>query len=153
MRTSSAGISLIKRFEGLRLKAYLDAVNVPTIGYGHTGLEVKLGLEISLEKAEELLRRDLARFEAAVNSLGEGSPHHLPCFTQNQFDACVSLCYNIGVGAFLRSTLYRLLREGKSNQAAAQFERWNRAGGKVLAGLTVRRKLERTLFEAPWWKT
>jgi lysozyme len=99
-----------------------------------------MGQKISAPEAEELLRKDLVRFEKAV-----GAGVRVP-FSQNQYDALVSLAFNIGVGAFSRSTLLRLLNAGKHTEAADQFLRWNKAGGKELKGLTTRRKDERALY-------
>ncbi|MHB0805997.1 lysozyme [Stutzerimonas nitrititolerans] len=140
MQTSQRGIDLIKSFEGLRLTAYDDGVGVQTIGYGHTK-GVKPGMKITENWAEELLRDDLAEFEAAVNGLVKVR------LCQHQFDALVSLVFNIGPGAFSDSTLLRLLNAGLYDDAALQFVRWNKGGGKVLSGLTRRRMAERKLFE------
>ncbi len=143
MKTSQRGIDLIKRFEGLRLTAYPDpgtGGDPWTIGYGHTN-GVKPGMKITENWAEELLRDDLAEFEAAVNGLVTVR------LCQHQFDALVSLVFNIGPGAFSDSTLLRLLNAGLYDDAALQFVRWNKGGGKVLSGLTRRRMAERKLFE------
>lgn len=143
MKTSQRGIDLIKSFEGLRLTAYPDpgtGGDPWTIGYGHTK-GVKPGMKITENWAEELLRDDLAEFEAAVNGLVKVR------LCQHQFDALVSLVFNIGPGAFSDSTLLRLLNAGLYDDAALQFVRWNKGGGKVLSGLTRRRMAERKLFE------
>lgn len=139
MRTSQKGINLIKKFEGCRLEAYKCPAGIWTIGYGHTK-GVKDGQIITQEQAEEFLREDLRIFEQAVESCVK-----VP-LSQNQFDALVSFCYNCGNGALKTSTLLRLLNEGKYKDASEQFLRWNKAGGKVLAGLTRRREEERELF-------
>ena len=137
---SKAGVELIKRFEGLRLAAYLDAVGVPTIGYGHTR-GVQLGQKISEAAAEALLKEDLARFETAVNALATVA------ITQNEFDALVSFAFNAGADALRNSTLLRLLNAGAPrHDVANQLLRWNKAGGRALAGLTARRGAERDLF-------
>lgn len=141
-RLSDRGMDLIKEFEGLRLRAYRDQVGIWTIGYGHTGPEVHRGNEISEERAEELLREDVARFEDAVRALVKVE------ITQEQFDALVSFCFNVGIWGLQRSTLLRLLNEGEIVKAAAQFPRWNKGRGKALAGLTRRRRAERELFES-----
>lgn len=130
----------IKKAEGLRLKAYLDTGGVWTIGYGHTGPEVVEGLTITLDGAERLLREDLRTAEGHVNKLVKVA------LTQNQFDALVSFVYNIGGGAFKESTMLRLLNAGDYEGAANQFPRWNKDNGKVVAGLTNRRREERELF-------
>jgi lysozyme len=140
MKTGQAGLHLIKTFEGLKLSAYLCPAGVWTIGYGTTK-GVKPGQAITAAKAEELLAADLRKFEDTVNTAVA-----VP-ITQGQFDALVSLAYNIGSGAFRASTLLRLLNAGDYAGAAKQFDRWNKAGKKVLAGLTRRRAAERQLFE------
>ena len=139
MRTSQKGIDLIKKFEGCRLEAYKCPAGIWTIGYGHTK-GVKDGQIITQEQAEEFLREDLRIFEQTVESCVK-----VP-LSQNQFDALVSFCYNCGSGALKTSTLLRLLNEGNYSSAADQFLRWNKAGGKVLVGLTRRREEEREMF-------
>lgn len=137
MRTSSEGITLIKKFEGCRLKAYKDAIDVLTIGYGHTG-GVKEGQTISQEFAEELLKEDLTKFERHVE-------RYTPfAMNQNQFDALVSFAFNCGSG-----NLKKLVTGRTPEQVAEKILEYNRAGGKVLAGLTKRRKAERELFLKP----
>jgi lysozyme len=140
MTLSDAGLALIKQFEGLSLKAYLCPARVWTIGYGTTR-GVKPGQVISEEEAEAMLRADVARFAQGV-----AERLQVPV-TQGQFDALVSLAYNIGLSAFGKSTLLRLLNDSKYSLAAEQFPRWNKAGGKVLSGLTKRRAAERAMFE------
>ena len=140
MKLSTAGLALIKEFEGLKLNAYLCPANVWTIGYGTTA-GVKAGQAITEARADELLRADVAQFERGVFDAVK-----VP-LTQGQFDALVVLAYNIGLGAFRTSTLLRMLNKGAYADAAKQFDRWNRGGGKVLAGLTRRRAAERKLFE------
>lgn len=135
-----AGIALIKSFEGLELTAYRDAVGVLTIGYGSTGPHVKPGMKITEQEAEALLRKDLARFESAVDKLTGGNA------TQDQFDAMVSLAFNVGETNLAKSTLLKLHNAGDYVAAADQFARWNRAGGKVLNGLTRRRAAEANLY-------
>ena len=139
-RTNQNGLLLIKSFEGLRLKAYRDAVGIWTIGYGTTR-GVQPNMVISEAKAEEFLQEDLARFEQAINGAVR-----VP-INDNQFAALVSFTYNVGSGALRSSTLLRLLNAKENVRAVAdQFPRWNRAGGRVLAGLTRRRNAERALF-------
>ena len=111
-----------------------------TIGYGHTGPDVKPGLAITRQQADKLLVNDLARFERGVNALVTVR------LNQNQFDALVSFSYNLGLSSLQGSTLLRLLNAGNFQAAADQFPRWNRAGGKEVAGLTRRRAEERKLF-------
>ncbi|KQO67238.1 lysozyme [Methylobacterium sp. Leaf89] len=143
MKTNIAGLSLIKSFEGCELAAYKCPAGVLTIGYGHTGTDVKPGQVITAHRAEELLQGDLARFERAVEASLKVS------VTPNQFAALVSLAYNIGGAALARSTLIKRLNAGKTQEAADQFLAWNKAGGKVLKGLARRREAERALFLHP----
>lgn len=140
MHTSQKGLDLIKSFEGLRLSAYKDVVGVVTIGYGTTS-GVKMGDTITKERAEELLREDVKRFEGYVDRLVK-----VP-LTQGMFDALVSFTYNLGPGALEKSTLLDQLNRGDYDGAAEQFGRWVKAGGKTLAGLVRRRAAERALFE------
>lgn len=144
MNVDARGIILIKSFEGLRLNAYPDpgTGGAPwTIGYGHTGPDVYRGLKITEAQAEALLRQDLARFERGVDRLVEGA------FTsQVQFDAMVSLAYNIGLGGFQRSSVLRHHRAGNKLRAAASFLMWVKAAGRTLPGLVRRRNAERKLY-------
>lgn len=141
MQISKAGLDLIKQFEGLYLKAYRCPAGVPTIGYGHTA-GVAMGQTITQQQADDYLRRDVRQFERAVSRLVT-----VP-LTQGQFDALVSFAFNLGDGALAQSTMLRLLNAGDYTGAAAQFDRWNKAGGRVLPGLVRRRAAERALFEA-----
>lgn len=141
MNISPDGLALIKRFEGLRTEAYKCSAGVLTIGYGSTGKHVTPGMKITEAEAEELLLKDVARFERGVSERIQ-----VPV-TQGQLDACIALAFNIGLAAFGKSTLLRLLNESKYSLAAEQFDRWTRAGGKKLPGLVRRRAAERALFE------
>lgn len=133
-------IGIIKKHEGLRLEAYLPTPNdVWTIGYGHTHT-AKQGMKITEPQAEELLRRDIAWAENAVNKSA------VVPLTQNQFDALVSFVFNVGEGAFGSSTLLRMLNAKDYEGAANQLLRWNKQKGRVLNGLTKRREEERKLF-------
>ena len=151
MKTSQAGIDLIKRFEGLELTAYRDIAGVRTIGYGHTEgfRDGRFGPEASISQAqaEALLAEDLAPREAAVSALCKAA------LNQHEFDALVSLVYNIGAGAFARSTVRRRLEGGDRTGAADAFLMWNKArvGGALreVRGLTRRRRAERALFLTP----
>jgi lysozyme len=143
--TSLLGLNLIKKYEGLRLSSYLCPAGVPTIGYGSTrhpnGKKVLLGEKLNNEKeATQLLLATLSPYEDAVNK-------HLPNINQCQFDALVCFAYNVGTGALIKSTL---LKKAKANNADPsildEFLRWNKAGGKVLAGLTNRRREEANLY-------
>ncbi|WP_257616527.1 lysozyme [Rodentibacter ratti] len=145
MKISERGISHIIRDEGERLTAYQDIVGIWTIGVGHTGQvdgkPVAKGMTISKEKSREILKADLARFENAINASVS-----VP-LKQNQFDALVSLAFNIGEGAFRRSILLRKLNAGDYNGASQQFLVWKNAGGRVSQGLLNRRKREKALFD------
>ena len=144
MSTSQNGINLISSFEGCELKAYLCPTKVWTIGFGTTvypnGVKVKKGDSCTLEQAKQFKAHDLKRFEKTVNDLVK-----VP-LTQNQFDALVSLTYNIGTGAFEKSTLLKKLNTGDYQGAADQFTVWNKCGGKVLQGLVNRRAKEKEVF-------
>lgn len=144
MKVDNAGIDLIGQFEGLRLNAYDDGVGVWTIGWGATvypnGQKVKNGDKITLEQAKQYKAHDLAKFEKAVNDAVK-----VP-LNQNQFNALVSLAYNIGVSAFTGSTLVKRLNEGNYKATAGQFLVWVNAGGKRMQGLFNRRNKERELF-------
>jgi len=139
MNISDKGIEHLKRWEGLRLTAYKDIAGICTIGYGHTGTAYE-GRTITEGEAEQLLRGDLDWAEKAVND------DVLVPLSQNQFDALVSFVYNVGAGAFRRSTLLRRLNEGDYDEVPPQLMRWTRAGGKVSRGLYNRRKAEADLW-------
>lgn len=141
MKTSAIGIAFIKRWEKLELEAYLDGGGVLTIGYGHTGPDVKLGDVITEEEAEALLVADLAEAEDAVNDYVDVE------LDQFEFDALVSFTFNCGVEAFRTSTLLRLLNNGDYSAAAMQFKRWVKDNGKVVQGLVNRRAAEQAMFE------
>lgn len=147
MKTSANGRKVITEFEGCVLKAYLCSAGVLTIGVGHTSAAgapvVAKGMVISKAEADEILTRDLGIFEAVVNRLVRVN------LNQNQFDALVSFVFNLGEGNFSKSTLLRKLNAGDYAGASDQFAVWNRAGGKVLTGLTKRRRAEATLFNTP----
>lgn len=140
MRTSQAGTELIQSFEGCKLNAYVCPAGVLTIGWGHTGKDVTPGQCISQARADELLAQDLAPRERDVERLVK-----VP-LTQHQFDALVSFVYNLGAGALAGSTLLKKLNAGNYAGAADEFLKWNKAGGKVLPGLSRRRAAERELF-------
>jgi len=137
---SEAGLEVIMNNEGLRLEAYQDVVGVWTIGFGHTGAEVKPGLVITLDAAKSLLLSDAETAEKCVNNCVSGT------ITQGQFDALCSFVFNLGCTALRNSTLLRKLNDGDDIGAAEEFGRWNHAGGQVTAGLTKRRLEEKELF-------
>lgn len=138
MIINDKGRALIMASESLRLEAYLCPAGIPTIGYGHTG-DVKMGTKITVHQAEAILEYDLERFESAVSRLA-------PKANANQFSACVSLAFNIGIAAFEKSTLLKELNAGRFLNAAHQFDKWVHAKGKVLPGLVKRRAAEKALF-------
>ena len=144
MSTSDKGVDLICEFEGKRLTAYDDGVGVWTIGFGTikypNGVRVKKGDTCTLDQAKEYMRHDLIEFEYTVNSSVK-----VP-LNQNQFDALVSLAYNIGSNAFKSSTLVKKLNTGDYQGAADQFNVWINAGGKRMQGLVNRRDKEKLLF-------
>jgi lysozyme len=147
MNPSPAATALIKRFEGCekrmpdgRLKAYPDpgtGGDPWTIGWGSTGPDIRRSTIWTQEQADERLERDVAEFAKGVASAIGTAPT-----TQAQFDAMVSFAYNVGLSAFAKSTLLRKHRAGDYDGAAGQFALWNKAGGRVLAGLVKRRTAE-----------
>jgi lysozyme len=142
MQCSEKGLDLIRKYEGLQLAAYVCPAGKLTIGYGHTGPDVKAGQKIDVARANELLIKDVQRFEVAVNEMVK-----VP-MTQGMVDALVSFSFNLGAGSLKSSTLLKKLNAGDREAAADEFLRWNKANGKVLAGLTARRESERKLFLA-----
>ena len=139
-------LDTIQQFEGLKLKAYKDSVGIWTVGFGNifnldTGNPIKEGDEISLETAERWLKIEVDNLQAKMRKVIT-----VP-LNDNQWTALTSLAYNIGFGAFKRSTLLRLLNAGASKEEVAkQFLRWNKAGGKEIKGLTNRRQAEYNLY-------
>lgn len=140
MKTSAAGVAAIRGYEGSRAHAYQDVAGVWTIGVGHTGPDVHPESQWTQEQIDEALARDLTRFEMAVNTVVKVT------LSQGQFDALVSLCFNIGAAAFAKSTLVRLLNQGDYRAAGCQFVVWNRAGGEFNPSLLTRRALEMWMF-------
>jgi lysozyme len=136
------GISLTEQFEGCALSAYQDQVGVWTIGYGHTGQDVRCGLNITQEGAETLLSQDVASAAGCVNKLVTIE------LSQPEFDALVDFVFNLGSGAFASSTLLKKLNSGDTAAAAAEFDKWDHAGGQIVAGLLRRREAEMTMFNA-----
>jgi lysozyme len=144
MHLTKEGLNLIKEFEGFRAKAYKCPAGVLTIFYGHTSMagppKVTPGMTGTKAEGERVLLNDLKVYEAGVRSAINVD------LTPNQYSACVSLCYNIGVGAFKRSSVARFCNKRQWRNAADAFALWNKAGGKVLPGLTRRRAAEAALF-------
>lgn len=138
-------MALIRQFEGCRLEAYPDpgtGGDPWTIGWGSTGPGIVRGVRWTQAQADDRLARDVERFMAGV--AGAINARRVRA---NEIGAMTSLAYNIGLGAFRASTLLRLYNAGDVEGAAAQFPRWNRAGGRVMAGLVRRREAERAVFE------
>ena len=139
LRLNEAGYALLKKHEGLALKAYLCPAGKLTIGYGHTE-NVKSGDVIDAQDAEALLEADVELFERGVARMVEIG------LNENQFSALVCFTFNVGLQAFYRSTLLNLLNRGWMAQVPAQLRRWTKAGGKELAGLKARRRDEIILW-------
>ena len=145
-KIGTKGLDLIKSFEGLKLKPYLCPAKVPTVGYGSTFYEndkkVKLtDPSITEQRASELLLDSLKGFERYVDSYCRDD------INQNQFDALVSFCYNLGPANLKSSTLLKKANVNPNDPTIAQeFLKWNKAGGKALKGLTKRRQAEADLY-------
>ena len=136
---SAEGTALIKKFEGCELTSYQDSVGVWTIGYGHTK-GVYAGMSITQEEAEQMLLIELEEYEGYIEK------YVVVPLTQNQFDALVVWVYNLGPTNLRRSTLLKELNSGNYTAAGKEITKWNKAGGKVLAGLVRRREAEAKLF-------
>jgi lysozyme len=147
MQMSPEGIdALLKKFEGCKLKAYRCPAGICTIGYGHTSAagapEVKDGMTITQKDAEDILRRDLVKYETAVFGMVQQP------LTQHQFDTLVDFAYNAGVGALKSSTLLKKVNAAQFDDVPAELMKWTKGGGKVLPGLVRRRQAE-----SAWWTT
>jgi lysozyme len=144
---NAAGLALIKRFEGCRLEAYQDSVGVWTIGYGHTTAagspSVVPGMKITQDQAESILIKDLSIYASYVDRYVKVK------ISDNARAACISFCYNVGPANFAKSSLLKSINNGNMDDAARRFLLWNKAGGKVLPGLTRRRAAEAALFLSP----
>ena len=144
MRVSRAGLELIKKFEGLRTKAYKCPANVWTIGFGHTSAAgdpvVNSDLVITKEQAELILIRDVQKYEDGVRDLVQIG------ITQGQFDALVSFAYNAGVHRLAGSTLLKRVNAGRFDEVPAEFMKWTKGGGRDLPGLIRRRRAEVKLW-------
>jgi lysozyme len=143
--TQSLNLSIIKKYEGLKLEAYLCPAGVATVGFGSTfypdGRRVKLGDKITLQEAESILLHDIKRFEKEVRNSVKIE------ITNNQLSALVSFVYNVGASAFRKSTLLRKVNANPTDLTIHnEFMRWTRAGGKVLPGLVKRRAEESKLY-------
>lgn len=141
LQISKNMIEKIKKFEGLRLSVYLCPAGVQTIGYGHTrNYPFSTNYRITEEQAEKYLYDDLKKFENSIKKLVK-----VP-LSQCQYDALVSLVFNIGATNLKNSTLLKYLNNGEYSLAAEQFERWIYSNGKKLDGLIARRKAEKLIF-------
>lgn len=148
MKINKATLDLVKEFEGFRAETYKCSAGVLTIGYGTTaaagvGIKPKPGMKITKEEAEVYLHAALNKFSAEIKDAITAP------INENEFGAFVSLAYNIGPGAFKKSSALRHFNEGDKTKAANAILLWNKAGGKVLRGLTRRREAERKLFLTP----
>ncbi len=145
MKLNKNGYDLIKQFEGCKLTAYQDSIGVWTIGYGSTYYEnmqkVKHGDKVSQQRADEIFEFVANRFVRNIDVLITSQ------LTQNQFNAVVSLAYNIGMGNFQKSTLLKKLNKNPNDKSiSAEFNKWVNAGGKPLQGLITRRKKESEIY-------
>lgn len=139
MKIAENGLTLLKRVEGLRLEAYRCSAGVLTIGYGHTKGVTK-GMIITQAQAEDFLKQDVTWAQKAVNN------ENLQ-LNQNQFDALVSFVFNVGATAFKNSTLLKMIKVNPySANIPSEFAKWKLAGGKIVPGLSARRKLETELY-------
>lgn len=140
MRTTTGTKNRIKKFEGLRLKAYVCAVGICTIGYGHTS-GVKAGDIITQAQADAFFEVDIATVEKQINALSLN-------LGQYQFDAVVSFCFNVGIGNFKGSTLYKKIKaDAYDSTIPAEFKKWIYGGGKILPGLVSRREWEAKRYQ------
>lgn len=144
MRVNEAGLALIRCYEGFRAKAYRCPVGVLTIGYGHTSMagppEVRAGMVMSKRQAEEVLSADVAVFASEIARFIR------PALTSNQFSALVSFAYNVGVGAFRKSSVLAAVNRNDFDSVPRRLNLWVKAGGRVLSGLVKRRASEGQLF-------
>jgi lysozyme len=140
MQLNSAGINLIRTYEGCRLVAYQDQGGIWTIGFGTTGPDIVDGIVWTQDQAEARLESDLNRFAVGVSNVLAND------IGDNRFSACVSLAYNIGLTAFATSHLCILLNGGDYTDAAAEFPKWDHCNGQVVHGLLNRRLAEQKLF-------
>jgi len=146
VKTSQVGIELIKQFEGVRLESYVCPAGILTIGVGHTSAagppKVVPKMKITYQEANEILARDLVKYESAVDRLVT-----VP-LSQNQFDALVSFTFNVGEGALAKSTLLKKLNAGKYSEVPAELMKWTKGGGRELPGLVRRRRAECALWRS-----
>ena len=146
MKISENGLKLIKKFEGLSLKPYLCSAGIPTIGFGNTFYENMKKVTLQDETITEERADSLFNFLVTTNFVNVVNRLVIVDINQNQFDALVSFVYNLGSGNFEKSTLLKKVNQEDFIGASLEFEKWNRASGKVLSGLTKRRLAEKELF-------
>lgn len=137
-------LDLVKRFEGCKLKAYRCPAGVWTVGWGSTGPDIAAGTVWTQKQADGRLEEDLTRFVAGVLKTSPILKDH-----PNKLYAVTSFAYNVGLGAYQSSTLRRRIDVAAWDEAAKEFGKWTKAGGKVLPGLVTRRKAEADLFVMP----
>ena len=146
MKASDNVKNFIKGFEGLALETYKDAANVLTIGYGHTGADVKPEMKIDQVEADRLFDLDLLRFERGLNEMLR--VNNIAGLTQCQYDALLSFSYNLGLNALRGSTLWRKVKANPNDPTIAnEFKRWVYAGGVKLRGLERRRAAEAAMYQ------
>ena len=146
MKISAMGLELIKEFEGFSANAYLDVVNIPTIGYGNTFYKDGKKVTLNDKPISEIEATELLSY-VAQKDFGDKILQLVKVpLNQNQFDSLVSFCYNIGMGNFTKSTLLKKINQSDFRGASLEFEKWNKSGGVVLAGLVKRRLKEKALF-------
>ena|SRR3990167_1192854 len=147
LKLSAKGLKFIAKWEGFRAALYYDIAGLPTIGYGHlipwNQFDAWHHRILTEPTARKLLAIDVGTAESAVHRLVNVA------LTQNQFDALVSFVFNLGSGAFQRSTLLRRINQKEFKEAAEEFQRWNKASGRVSSGLTMRRAQEKLVFLTP----
>ncbi|MEM8689243.1 MAG: lysozyme [Pseudomonadota bacterium] len=147
MHMNRAGLDLVTAFEGWRAKAYRDVTGIWTIGYGHTSAAgsptVKAGMTLTREEGMAILHADLKRFAEAVRPLIKVE------LNANQFSALLSFAFNVGPANFGRSSVLRYVNQKRFAEVPARLSLWNKAGGRVLRGLSRRRAAEGALFLAP----
>lgn len=142
MKLTDAALELLKKSEGYSENVYNDSAGLPTIGYGHLLKAGETYTTIDESTAETLLRNDLQEAENAVKRLVKAP------LNDNQYSALVLFVFNIGSGNFQKSTMLKLLNKSMYYAAAQEFDRWNKAGGKVVKGLITRRAAEKALFQS-----
>jgi lysozyme len=147
MKTSNVGLQLIKHFEGIKLKPYRDCVGLWTVGCGHLigdghSLPDSWNRSFTIEECDALLAKDVRKFE-----LGVARYINVP-LTQNQFDALISFAFNLGLGTLQRSQVRQKINRGDKDGALKSWEKYNKAGGKKVTGLDLRRKAEIKIFKS-----